>query len=162
MMDDDDDVDDPEFKIQESGRVVKSVVTPADNVEEDFEDVIKEEEQYTVVVENAPPPPPLPQQEILSAAGLSTVIELGKGTNGKCGTCTGCKRKPCQECSACERRDFGNCIDTYCLSDESGRAQRLAMKELYIRTLGGGAGANAAGRGPVSYTHLTLPTTPYV
>ena len=81
-------------------------------------------------------------EEGLSAAGLSTVIEVGKGTDGKCGRCTGCKRDPCRECSACERRDYGNCIDTYCLSDESGRAQRLAMKELYIRTL---AGSGAAG-----------------
>lgn len=70
----------------------------------------------------------------LKAAGLGHVIELGKGTSGRCGTCHGCKRPKCGECSACKRGDLVNCIDDYCTEDEKGRAVRAAAKELYIKS----------------------------
>jgi hypothetical protein len=69
----------------------------------------------------------------VGAAGLASVIELGKGTAGKCGKCRGCKRDVCRECSACKRGEFGACIDTYCSEEEAGRASRASMKELYLR-----------------------------
>ncbi|TRY61413.1 hypothetical protein TCAL_14979 [Tigriopus californicus] len=72
--------------------------------------------------------------EPLKAAGLSNVIELGKGTTGRCGKCHGCKRPKCGECSACKRGDLVNCIDDYCTEDEKGRAVRAAAKELYIKS----------------------------
>merc|ERR1712064_179841 len=31
-----------------------------------------------------------------------------KVTEGKCGNCTNCKRRPCFECSSCKREDFNN------------------------------------------------------
>ena len=91
------------------------------------EDPLKKDDEEKV--EKKPPP---------SAAGLSTVIELGKGTEGKCGQCAGCKRDVCRECSACKRGNFEGCIDTYCSEEEAGRAQRAAMKDLYLKTLAEG------------------------
>ena len=84
---------------------------------------------------------PLPVEEVEreppSAAGLSTIIELGKGTEGRCGDCQGCAKEPCQECSACKCQEFENCIDCYCSVQESGREQRATIRLLYIRSLGG-------------------------
>ena len=54
-------------------------------------------------------------------------------TEGKCGNCVNCKRKPCYECSSCKREEFGNCIDMYCLNQRDHRDQRQAMRELYLQ-----------------------------
>ncbi len=74
---------------------------------------------------------------VLGAAGLSTVIELGKGTKDRCGRCSGCTREACNECSACKRQDYASCIDTYCAEQEANREQRAAARQLYIESLGG-------------------------
>ena len=71
----------------------------------------------------------------LSAAGLLMEIELGKGTSDRCGQCKGCKSSHCGECSACKRGAFEDCIDAYCQELESGREQRAAARELYIKSL---------------------------
>ena len=56
-----------------------------------------------------------------------------KVTEGKCGNCINCKRKPCMECSSCKREDFPNCIDVYCMNQRDHRDQRQAMRELYLQ-----------------------------
>ena len=38
------------------------------------------------------------QKPLPTAAGLEQVIELGKGTVGRCGACRGCQRDSCGEC----------------------------------------------------------------
>ena len=73
------------------------------------------------------------QKPLPTAAGLEQVIELGKGTVGRCGACRGCQRDSCGECSACKRGHFEGCIDKYCSEEESGRLQRAHMKELYLK-----------------------------
>ena len=39
----------------------------------------------------------------VAAAGMGLVIELGKGTVGRCGACRGCQRDACGVCSLCKR-----------------------------------------------------------
>ena len=56
-----------------------------------------------------------------------------KLTDGKCGDCVNCNRKPCYECSSCKREEFSNCIDMYCLNQRDHRDQRQAMRELYLQ-----------------------------
>ena len=56
-----------------------------------------------------------------------------KLTDGKCGDCVNCHRKPCYECSNCKREEFNNCIDMYCLNQRDHRDQRQAMRELYLQ-----------------------------
>merc|ERR1719229_944819 len=75
------------------------------------------------------------QKPIPRAAGLEQVIELGKGTVGRCGACRGCQRDSCGECGFCKRGHFEGCIDKYCSEEESGRLQRAHMKELYLKFL---------------------------
>ena len=67
------------------------------------------------------------------AAGLAQVIELGKGTAGRCGVCRGCQRDACGACSLCKRGRFGDCIDKFCSEEETGRLRRAHMKELYVK-----------------------------
>lgn len=67
---------------------------------------------------------------------MKHTIELGKGTIERCGQCKGCKREVCNECSACKRQEYNKCIDKFCESEETGREQRAAAKELYLRSLG--------------------------
>jgi len=74
---------------------------------------------------------------LLSAAGLGAIIEVGKGTEGRCGDCPGCRTRPCGDCSACKRGDVGSCIDTYCEGEEAGRMARAAARRLYIESKGG-------------------------
>ena len=82
----------------------------------------------TSVKSPAPPPAAV-------AAGLAQVIELGKGTSGRCGACRGCQRDACGACSLCKRGAFEGCIDKYCSEEETGRLQRAHMKELYLKFL---------------------------
>ena len=71
----------------------------------------------------------------VAAAGMDLVIELGKGTVGRCGACRGCQRDACGVCSLCKRGALEDCIDKYCSEEETGRLQRAHMKELYLRFL---------------------------
>lgn len=57
-------------------------------------------------------------------------------TDGKCGQCAGCKRRPCHECSHCKNGDAVNCIDLYCMNQKEGRSQREAAREAYLLSLG--------------------------
>jgi hypothetical protein len=57
-------------------------------------------------------------------------------TDGRCGHCPGCKRKPCSECSFCKNGDTGHCIDMYCVNSREGRSQREAAREAYLVSLG--------------------------
>ena len=68
-----------------------------------------------------------------AAAGLAHVIELGKGTEGRCGACRGCQRDACGACSLCRRGRFEDCIDKFCSEEETGRLKRAHMKELYLK-----------------------------
>ena len=73
--------------------------------------------------------------ETPSAAGLNQLIELGKGTEGRCGACRGCQRDACGACSLCKRGRFEDCIDKFCSEEETGRLKRAHMKELYLKNL---------------------------
>ena len=61
------------------------------------------------------------------------MIELGKGTEGRCGACRGCQRDACGACSLCRRGRFEDCIDKFCSEEETGRLKRAHMKELYLK-----------------------------
>ena len=63
------------------------------------------------------------------------MIELGKGTEGRCGACRGCQRDACGACSLCKRGRFEECIDKFCSEEETGRLKRAHMKELYLKFL---------------------------
>ena len=72
-----------------------------------------------------------------------------KVTDGKCGNCANCKRKPCFECSCCKREDFNNCIDVYCLNQRDHRDQRQAMRELYLQARQQNARQQDARKSPI-------------
>merc|ERR1712154_382061 len=67
--------------------------------------------------DNTATSPPKKKRKTHQSAKESEIV-----TDGKCGQCSGCKRKPCSECSFCNNGDFGNCIDLYCMNQKEGRS----------------------------------------
>ena len=100
-------------------------------------DVQTEKDEATIVdnnknissAENSKTPIPVP----VFVVPNEDFSDDSKVTEGKCGNCNNCKRKPCFECSSCKREDFTNCIDVYCLNQRDHRDQRQAMRELYLQ-----------------------------
>ena len=60
-----------------------------------------------------------------------------------------------------DRIGFKDCLGTTSLSTISAMSGVL-MSTLFMQYMTDYAGLGAMGATPVSYTHLTLPTTPYV
>jgi len=79
----------------------------------------------------APTSPPKKKRKTHQSAKESEIV-----TDEKCGLCSGCRRKPCSECSFCNSGDFGQCIDLYCMNQKEGRSQREAAREAYLMSLG--------------------------
>lgn len=79
----------------------------------------------------APSSPPKKKRKTHQSAKESEIV-----TDEKCGLCSGCRRKPCSECSFCNSGDFGQCIDLYCTNQKEGRSQREAAREAYLMSLG--------------------------
>lgn len=93
--------------------------------DDDFDDTTEK----VVIVPSSPPKKK--RKTTQQSAKDSEIV-----TDGKCGLCSGCRRKPCTECSFCNSGDFGNCIDLYCMNQKEGRSQREAAREAYLMSLG--------------------------
>ena len=89
-----------------------------------------EEEDEVETVEIVVPRVKKRKQEDLDSNATELITE------GKCGKCKGCSRKPCMECSFCKSGDNSQCIDLYCVNDKEGRSQRQAAREAYLLSLG--------------------------
>ena len=71
----------------------------------------------------------------LSTQNFAQIVTTGAATEGRCGHCEGCCRKPCKECSSCKRHNYEDCIDLYCVNQKSGLSERAAIRELYLQSL---------------------------
>ena len=90
---------------------------------------------FTLVLANFQNVSPERPKVDLSTQNFAQIVTTGAATEGRCGHCEGCCRKPCKECSSCKRHNYEDCIDLYCVNQKSGLSERAAIRELYLQSL---------------------------
>lgn len=114
----------PQDDLQDETDLIQQFIDETEQQKSEDDDAIDDEFESSDLTTNV-----VPQKT------FAQIVTTGNATEGRCGSCEGCRRKPCRECSSCKRQDLKECIDLYCTNQMSGLTERAAIREMYLQSL---------------------------